>query len=33
VTYQVVGEAGTATFQQVSEADELQAEAHRLLQL
>ena len=33
VTYQVVGEEGAATFQQVSEADDLQAEALRLLHL
>ena len=33
VTYQVVSETGAATFQQVSEPDELQAEALRLLQL
>lgn len=33
VTYQVAGEEGSATFQQVSEPNELQAEALRLLQL
>jgi transposase len=33
VTYQVVGAEGSATFQQLSEPDELQAEALRLLQL
>jgi hypothetical protein len=33
VTYQVLGQAGQATFQQLSEPDALQAEALRLLQL
>jgi len=33
VTYQVVGAEGSATFQQLSEPDELQAEALHLLQL
>jgi transposase len=33
VTYQVVGEEGSATFQQVSEPNEIQAEALRLLRM